>query len=351
MLNVITLNKKKEWNDFVHSFKDYDTYYTVEYLEPFENFENASISLIAYSKNDFKLCYPVLIKDIADDTHFINKLPRGKYFDMETPYGYGGAIVENFTQESMRTFADDFASWAKQNGIVSHFFRFHPLTDNHKYYENIVELKTFKETVFIDLKDEETIYKNMNDKCRNMVKKALKNNIEIRIDNSKIAQEEFINLYNLTMKRNLADDWYFFNREFFTKLFAGLGKNCNIFSAVYEDKTISTAIIFEENKFLHYHLSAANREYMKFGGNNLLLYEVAKYGAEKGYEKFHLGGGVEPEDGLFIFKKSFNKNGLKDFYIGKTIFNQEDYDYLMNVRHEFDEKFDINNNRMIGYRA
>ena len=90
---------------------------------------------------------------------------------------------------------------------------------------------------------------------------------------------------------------------------------------------------------------------MNLAGNNLLLYEVSKYGYEKGLKKFHLGGGIIANDGLFNFKKSFNRNGLKDFYIGKIIFNSEKFNYLVKLRKENDKDFDIKNDMMITYRA
>ena len=125
-----------------------------------------------------------------------------------------------------------------------------------------------------------------------------------------------------------------------------------MFSAKYNDEIIvSCALIYEGGKYLHYHLSCSNSQYSKLGANNLLLYEVSKYGCKKGYEAFHLGGGVEAEDGLFIFKKSFNKSGLKDFYIGRNIFNKEKYNFLMNKRKELDFDFDLDTNYLIGYRS
>lgn len=351
MINLISLKEKSEWNRYVKDFDEYDSYYCSEYLEPFFNVENANICLLNFENKDFKICYPVLIKDISHDLKFKNILPCNQFFDIETPYGYGGPLVKNSNKEHIELFFATLQEWAKNNNIISQFFRFHPLLENHKHFEGFSDLVTFKKTVYIDLKDKDIIYTNLNDKCRNMIKKATKNNIVIEINNSKFAQEKFIELYEKTMNRNNASEYYFFNNIFFKDLFTTLGHNCNLFNAVYNGEIISSAIILEENSNLHYHLSAANREYMKFGANNLLLYKVAIYGAEKGYKSFHLGGGVEAEDGLFIFKKSFNKNGLKDFYIGRNIFDLEKYEYLMSLRKTTDTEFDINNKRMIGYRA
>ena len=69
--------------------------------------------------------------------------------------------------------------------------------------------------------------------------------------------------------------------------------------------------------------------------NNLLLYEVAKWGNENGYEIFHLGGGYESDsDSLYKFKKSFSKLEDNDFYIGKKIHNVRIYNYLTEIVNE-----------------
>lgn len=351
MIKLIEIENKTEWDKFVEQINSADTYYTWDYLRPFVEIEKGKICLLTYSNKDFKLCYPILIKDIADDNKFKDLIPKATYYDIETPYGYGGPIVNNVNNLEMEMFAKELFNWANENKVISHFFRFHPLLENHKICSSFVELDSFKQTVYMDLKDEDTIYKNLNDKCRNMLKKATKNNIRVEINNSSEAQQLFIRLYQKTMKRNNAADYYYFNDRFFNELFKRLGKFSNIFNAIYEEKIISSAIVLEKNTYLHYHLSAADRDYMKLAGNNMLLYEVAKYGLTKGYKKFHLGGGVEAEDGLFLFKKSFNKKGVNDFFIGRIIFSKDKYNELMELRELFDKSFNVNNSRMIGYRA
>lgn len=329
----------------------YDIYYLHEYVQPFKIFEKTNPLLIYYEGKNTRLCYVVHKNDIADFKPLQNAIYKNKYFDIETPYGYGGPLVENYDKNDIKDFFKELNKWAVENKIVSQFFRFHPLLRNHKYFEEFCDTKTFKQTVCIDLQNEDIIYKNMNDKCRNMIKKARKSGIETVIDNSIESWCCFKELYKQTMERNNANEYYFFNKEFFEKLYSQLGSLCNLFCAKLQDKYISMALIYECNELMHYHLSASNKDYLKFGATNILLYEAAKYGAYKNYKSFHLGGGVGAYDGLFIFKKSFNKNNLIDFYIGRNIFNHEIYNLLMLKRKELNADFDLNTSRMIGYRA
>ena len=122
---------------------------------------------------------------------------------------------------------------------------------------------------------------------------------------------------------------------FFNDTINSSDKNVFIANAYYGNKIIASSLIMRHSKYLHYHFSGALREYRKLQANNLLLYEVAKWGNENGYEKFHLGGGYESEsDSLYKFKKSFSKLEDNDFYIGKKIHNIELYNNLTAIVNE-----------------
>ena len=351
LLKILQFENKEEWNKIVKSFSNYDIYYLNEYISPFCLIDKIEPLLIYFKGKTMELCYVVEKSDIANYSKFEGKLPEYNFFDISTPYGYGGPLVKNFNSDDLEIFFKELIKWANDENIVSQFIRFHPLIENHECFSNFCEIKNLKKSVKLSLDSEEIVYKNMDTKCRNMIQKALKNGIKIVIDNSQKAQDCFINLYKETMRRNNANDYYYFNDIFFKELFLNLKHNYNLFNAIYEGKTISSAIIFHCNKTLHYHLSANDRRYMHLAPNNLLLYEVACFGAKNMYQEFHLGGGVKIEDGLLSFKKGFNKNGLIDFYIGRNIFDIIKYNELMELRKKIDEDFDMKNVYMIGYRA
>lgn len=347
----IIKNNNKRWNEIVKSFCDFDVYYLNEYVQSFCYVDKFEPFLIYFKGNKMELCYVIEKRDIADFKAFENRLSHNTFFDISTPYGYGGPLVKNCNQSDMEIFFNKLNDWAKNENIVSQFIRFHPLLENHKYFDQFCEEKTFKKTVYLLLDNEDLIYKNMDLTCRRHVKRAVKNNINVSIDNSKEAQKSFVDLYIQTMKRNDAQNYYYFNDNFFEQTFLDLGKNSNLFCAYYDKKIISSAIILQCNKQLHYHLVASDKEYMHLSPNKLLVYEIAKYGSQNFYKTLHLGGGNEPEDNLFAFKRSFNKNGLIDFFIGKNIFDKIKYNYLMNLRKEIDLNFNLETSYMIGYRV
>lgn len=351
LFEILPIQNKKKWNDIVASFPDFDNYYLTEYASPFMYADKIESFLIHFKGAKMELCYVIDKSDIAENSNFERNLAKNIFFDISTPYGYGGPLVKNYNREDMECFFSALTKWAQNENIVSQFIRFHPLIENHKFFDGFSTLKTFKKTVFLDLTNDEILYKNMSSTCRWEVKKAIKKDVTICIDNSKSAQENFVKMYLETMNRNQASNYYYFNESFFDSIFSYLGENSNLFNAYYNNKIVSSAIILKGNDYLHYHLSASDKEYMNLSANRLLIYEVAKWGIERGYKKLHLGGGNDSEDSLFMYKRSFNKQGLKDFYIGSNIFDKVRYNELMELRKKLDPKFNIDNSFMIGYRA
>ncbi len=306
--------------------------------------------LLDYQDNSTHFCYVVMKSDIALFPKFFGKLEQGVLFDYETPYGYGGPLCEgSISESSQNAFVSEIKAYAAQNGIVSQFVRFHPLLSNEKLMPLAFETRYLRDTIFIDTESPELIMKNMDSKNRNMVRKAIKNGVTI--ERKPISDySAFLSMYEETMQKDNADDYYIFKKDYFESQLA-LKNNACIFYAMKDNKPIAGAIMYYNDMYLHYHLAGTHTEYRKYSPSNLMLYEAACWASEKGIKQFHLGGGMNADDNLFGFKKQFNKNGRLPFVIGRTIFNQEKYDYLISLRKALDTEFDFNNNRMIQYRA
>ncbi|SDX28670.1 GNAT family N-acetyltransferase [Paenibacillus sp. CF384] len=350
-LELIDFDDKEKWNHIVKSFNSYDVYYLNEYVSAFRHANDGKPLLVYFYGNRMRLCYVVQQSDIADDTRFSEYLSQGEYYDWSTPYGYGGPLAEDVDGAEVADFFDLLGDYCSKNQIVSQFIRFHPLLQNQLVFEANCSVRKLKQTVFMDTSDKQSIAINMDAKNRNMVKKAEKSGIEIMVDNSDEAISAFVELYRGTMERNQASQYYYFNSMFFDDLFVNLKGSYSLFHAKYEGEIISSAIIMHSNGSMHYHLSASQRSYMHLAPNNLLLYAAACWGADNGYERFHLGGGVAAVDSLLSFKKSFNKHGLIDFYIGRSIFCEDSYKKLLDIRSASSSDFKADNNHMIQYRA
>lgn len=330
-LKVYKLDNSEEWDRIVRSFAAYDVYWLSGYVRAFE-IHGDGLPILFYYEDDVVRGINVSMKrDIALDERFKGKIGEGELFDLATPYGYGGWIIEG--DNSAKLF-ETYKCWCVNNGIISEFVRFHPVIENHVHSFGAYDVIALGNTVTLDLKTPEIIWSNITSKNRNVIRKAKKNGVCIYNGRFPDIYDRFKEIYDETMVKDEADDYYFFENKFYESILNDLPYNSQVFYALYEGKVVSAAIMLFANGRINYHLSGSKREYSFLAATNLLLYETALWGSANGYDTFYLGGGVgSSEDSLFKFKKSFYRNDdLKRFYIGKKIFNQEKYDELLEIR-------------------
>lgn len=334
MLSIITLDESDKWDSIVKSFRNYDVYYLSGYTKAFKLHGDGEPTLIYYHDEEIRAINVVVIRDIAEDKRFKDKIETKSLFDVTTPYGYGGFVIEGIPNESnIKRLNEEYSDYCRSKNIISEFVRFHPVLKNSKINSEIYEVIDLGKTITMDLISKEQIWNDLSGKNRNVIRKAIKSGVEIYWGRSPELIEEFIPLYNATMNKEEATDYYYFNKEFYKSVLEDLRYNSLVFYALYDQKVISMSMILFGNENMHYHLSASDREHQNLAATNLLLYEAACWGCENGYKSFHLGGGLgSKEDNLFKFKKAFNKNSGTYFSIGKMIFNQEKYDELIGIR-------------------
>lgn len=317
-----------------------DIYFDLKYAELYKN----SDEVIEEYSNKFKFgkVYYIFLK------RKINTKIVEKYYDIITPYGYGGPFFYDYEKENLNDlvieFRKNFSAYCNEQKIVSEFIRFHPLLENYKYLNYDMEILSLSNTVYINLLNEEQILNDMDGKARNMLRKAIKNNVKILESTDEKNIENFIEIYYKTMQKNEATNDYYFTKDYFKKLF-DLGTNkVKLFNAYLENEIISSTIILIGEDWIHYHLSGNTEIGYKLAANNLLLFEIAKWGVEKKYKKFHLGGGFGGDDSpLFKFKNSMAKNNLSKFFIAKKIYEKKIYEEL-NKELEFEKPYLVGKN-------
>ena len=340
-----------EWNQLVKSFPDWDIYYLYEYVRALELHGDGVPVLIYWKGRKMEICYVAMLSDIAAFEGFHGRLESGRYFDMTTPYGYGGPLVKGeVSVEEQQQFLQALTEKCGRQGIVSQFFRFDPFVQAQSAFFELLGARSFKETIYMDLESEEAVFQNMDSKNRNMVRKALKNGVKIFCDSGEHL-EEFMQIYNETMKRNQAENYYYFQRDYFEYLQQEFSNHLTYFYAVYEDRIISAAMFFHNRQFMHYHLSGTLWEYRRLASVNLLLYEAALWGSRRGIQKLHLGGGLEKNDSLYGFKKQFNRKGALPYTIGRSVFDQNVFQELVRKRAEADHSFRADRPFLIQYRG
>jgi len=295
-------------------------YYNDEYNKLYLEEDDELVNFV-FENEKGRIFYPFIKRMIPYDK---------EYYDITSPYGYSGPRIEfcaeNCKSELLNEFNNEFAKYCISNRIVSEFIRFDPVNNNADLFSEIYEIEFNRKTIHISLESEEIIWRNMKTGSRKKIKNAIENEMKVIQNTNKEGLEKFVELYYTTMKKNNANDLYFFDKKYFEELISQKYYNAEIFSVLYKDRVVSSMIVLIDEDAIHYHLGATEIDAYILSPNNLLFYEVSKWGCKNQKSKFHLGGGYSSsDDTLFRFKKSLNKNGELDFYIGKRILDNEKY--------------------------
>ena len=343
MIRVYGIEESVLWDDIVRGFAQYDVYYLSGYVKAFQIHGDGYPQLLYYEADGLKAIYVFMKRETAIDG----------YFDSVTPYGYGGVLFEgDVSEDNLRVFWNAYVGMMKEIGVVDNFVRYHPLLANAHIMKCVSNVTDLGKTVAIDISSPEVIWKNLTSKNRNMIRKAEKNGIEIRHGKDFALFNDFMRIYNATMEKDHAEDYYFFGNAFYESIYNDLHDNYEMFYAVLNGEIIAMSIILYANNRMHYHLSGSVYEYRCLAPTNLLLYKAALWGCERGFKVFHLGGGVaSEEDNLFKFKAAFNRQSDCRYSIGKEIYDQNKYDELINERSKQDVFFDRESSYFPLYRA
>ena len=334
MLSIVNITDKELWDSVVIIFPKADIYYQRGYVEAFRLHGDGEPMLILYESERCRGICVMMKRDIADDAHFKDLIPPGKFFDMITPYGYGGFLFDYSPDlEGRELINSELWTTLEREGAIAAFFRFHPVLENSSDSKNLLDIIDLGHTIALDISSPEVIWENIISKNRNMIRKAEKSGVEIKHGKGMDLLDIFKEIYDETMHHDQAEDYYFFERKFYESIDSDLHDNYEIFYAVFENEIIAMSIMLFSGNQMHYHLSGSRYEYRRLAPSNLLLYKAALWGNEKGFKTFHLGGGVgSGEDNLYKFKAAFNRNSNFRFSIGKKIINEEKYNYLTGLR-------------------
>lgn len=258
-----------------------------------------------------------------------------QYYDVITPYGYGGPVIIDGNASS-GLLAGYYAAWSAychENGIVAEFIRFH-LFDNTDLRNTFPgEIVHISDNVVRRLDDTmDVMWMEFEHKVRKNVKKAQSNGLTVTIDGTGTELSEFLNIYYSTMERNNAKDYYYFNRAYFQSIINTLPGRFMFFHVWKDDTIVSTELVLCSDKYVYSFLGGTMDEYYSMRPNDLLKYEIIKWGKETRHIAFILGGGYGGNDGIYRYKKAFAPGDDVPFYIGRLIHNKYIYDALVEKR-------------------
>ena len=328
-------------------------FFTSQYYESYLEIEKGAIECFCcyLDENNF-LFYPYLRRDINSLGY---DLPT-KFYDITGAYGYNGPIGKVSEPDFVKYFNVSLKNYLQQSNVVTEFIRYCPIIDNRIFHTYTNQIDVL-DNVYIDLsKGIEEIWNNSFEyRVRKTIKKAYEYPLSTQIINGyEINNESLIKMYNIyidTMQKNLADDYYFFDINFFSRLVEKLEKNILLIITYFDMLPISTELILIGPKIAYGFLGGTLKEYYQYKANTYQRWELIKYLFNKGIEKYSLGGSISRNDNIYKFKKSFAKNCSNPFYIGTYVHQLDIYEIIQSQwKEKYPDAAKKYANKIQGYR-
>lgn len=278
------------------------------------------VQLFVYRDGDNTLLYPYILRKVP--------LPPGSedlftndYFDITSPYGYGGPLGGQFAGDKFwGNFCCCFSDYCRQNRIITEFIRFHPILGNHIRLTGHLNVQKVSCVVSVDLTlNEQEIWSGYERNNRKNIRKAGRSGIKVIIEDNPGHFQDFIEIYHHTLARNGASQFYYFNDKFYSSIHHKMKGHFIYAYALKEGCIISAELLLYNDNYLHSFLGGTLDEFYELRPNNILKHEVIMWARQKGIKHFLLGGGYRENDGIFRYKRCFARNGVRDFYVGKKV--------------------------------
>ena len=308
-MNKLSLNEFLDSNSNLNFLND--IYFKSAYARLY-----GEVFCFEYKEND-KILKVVANKFRIKDT---------EYFDIQSPYGYGGFASNTNDDLFLQNAFKVLKQRCLKEKIIAFFIRFHPFDRNLKAYEK--RLNFFKKDRKISIVNtSQNAFKDYSSRMKSYINKGKK---ELCIEFAKRSENKaFKELYDETMRRNNASEFYFFNEKYFENLYDF--SEYLVLKASLKGEILSYASFFLNENFSYYHLSANS---LKSNANALLLDFFFNLALEKGSKFCILGGGLKDDDTLCEYKQKFSKL-YGYFYIGGLVTNEKIYKELSKENAKF----------------
>jgi serine/alanine adding enzyme len=288
-----------EWDGLMRKLGVSDVYYSRGFVEASAPLAGGKATFLHLDGEGGHVVFPCVMR--ADPV------------DVVTPYGYGGPLAVGDAPD----FAPAYEAWCERRGVLATFVVFHPLFGNTwSWWTGAIA-----DTVAWPL---EAPFDAMDSHHRRRVRRARRDGLEASVVAAPEELDGFVAVYEQTMRRRDAADFYLFDDAYWDALVRDVPL---VRVDVRRDgELVSSMLGMGEPPWLHYHLGGTTEEGMRHGASHLALYSLAEWGAEHGYTKLHLGGGVGGrEDSLRDYKRRFAPEGLVPAAIGKAVHDEAAY--------------------------
>ena len=297
MLDFKSVNEK-EWNNIIEESEEASIFHALEWLSFQKDFFNLEEKLVII-KN--KAIFPVFIKKKGIFRIIGSPVP-------ETGAIYCGIAFGKISREEKKRIAcklldsradSDFKIGMRDSFFIKTVNNFDPsmLADCGFEVERV-------DNIVLNLeKSEEELWKNMNKKARNAIRKAEKSNVIVEFFKANVARQNIAEYYAMVAETAERNKILPLPQKFYELIFERLADYATLALAFHGSKSMAGAIFLNFKNNAIYFDGASKAEYKSLQASSLVQWEFIKKAKEDGIKVYDLGGaGIER---IAKFKEKF----------------------------------------------
>ncbi len=252
----------------------------------------------------------VLLRKISKLPFHMMYAPRGPVCDFDDKETFS-ALIEAAKQEGKKYNAYELKI-DKDVPVDNEDYRAIALAEGFKFKERTINFEDFQCRYVIRIllggRTEDEVFAAFHSDHRRKIRIALKNNVEIKIHGSEMAQT-FYEIMKETCER---DGFELRSAAYFAKILDCFGDKARLYMAYYEGRPIAGAISVLWGDKVWYFYGASSNSDRKVMPNYLMQWEMIKWAVESGCSIYDFRGvaGVIDESnplfGLYRFKHRFD---------------------------------------------
>ena len=166
--------------------------------------------------------------------------------------------------------------------------------------------------------DSDSAWKALRNKERNLIRKAQKSDLEVRVGGVEYL-DEFYRIFARNM-RDLGTPVY--GRVFFESIFDAFPGQTRIFVVTFEGRPIAASIMHAYRRKIEVPWASSLREFRDRCPNNLLYWTMIQHAIENGFEIFDFGRS-SPDDGPYRFKQQLGAEPIPLYWEYGLLGSQE----------------------------
>lgn len=328
--SVLTTDDANAWRAFLPC--SVSAFGSVEYAGIWQELTGYKAHLFVLALDESIVAYPFFLRPTSS-LPFATQITT--YWDIRTPDFTGPITYGSRTTTTDADFLERFSQYCHDQGIISEFAHLHPWMAATELLERS-SIQHDREIVYVDLDlSEEQLWKDsFTYACRKNIKRTQQEHVKVYEAQTINDIREFHRIYTQTMDRNQAIDSYYFPSDFFVAFFEKMSANARFVLAEYEGQVVAATLYLHDKDFVYSYLGGADHSFQQVRPTNAVIYDTILWAKGRGKKRLVLGGGYEPNDGIFRFKSSFSPL-LAKFHVYNRIHMPEEYERMCKAWSEY----------------